>query len=190
MKSSHPFFHISIISILISLFFLLISLEGCAQAYRPRSNWELKEYSNSRLNIYPDEVRKNPEKFSDTQVAWAGIIKQSKFYKTSENIEVDLLLEHHYFDWHENKNAPPLEYYLSSRGEGYFKTRWFFKKDVDLQYIYDRYIPDNLAIVYGVPRSVDADTVIVASNYVRVINKKYYDADFYHYTPKDNNMGN
>ena len=173
-----------ILLILFSFSFLLI---GCIVApytrqYQPISEWESQEFNRANLNIYPNDVRKESNKYSDSTIAWVGIIKDSKI-KTDENgVEIELLLEHHYYSWIEDFSIQQEKMFLSPKGEGFFRTSWFLKKDTNLEQLKASSEMDDLAIVYGNPEKLLEDsTIIIKSTYIRNIGKKWYRTDMMDY---------
>ncbi len=166
------------------IIFIFLLLMNCTKTYRPQSEWEKQEFKKSNFKIYPEDVRKNLDQYLDKKVAWPGIIFETEFYENPENYQLVMLLEHRYYNWEKGANKTGIQYFLSSEGEGWFQTSWYFKKDTEKSYIRKEFSPGNLAFVYGVPDTVVEGDVILTSNYVRVIDEEKYDAEFYHYIPE------
>jgi hypothetical protein len=169
---------------------LLLLLSGCppfphTNDYQPISDWEQREFDEASRDVYPDDVRENLEQYESTVVAWPGIILESTIEEREEDIEVVLLLEHHYYDWLEDYSVQRERIFLSPRGEGLFKTSWSLKKDADLDEIREVSGPGDLAIVYGRPERIEGDMVLVRSTYVRAIDRQWYTTEILDYGRSD-----
>src|SRR5580658_9167719 len=110
------------------LILLAAGLASCATdtAYRPVNRPEKIEFRSDRLDVYPEDVRKDPAHFAKMRVAWAGIIVSNN--TTDEemggHIRMDTLFEHHYYDWAQDDLADGAHLLISPRGEGLFRMRW------------------------------------------------------------------
>ncbi len=164
------------------LLFLLTA--ACTKAYQPHTEWEKEALQKARKDIYPDDVRKDLEKYRTTEVVWPGIIAETEFYENADNYQLVMLLEHHYFNWEREATDRDIRYFLSSQGEGWFQTSWYFKKDTEKSFIDEKFAPGNLAFVYGVPDTVADGDVILTAAYVRTVDRENYDAEFYDYRPE------
>jgi len=168
------------LAVSLSLGALLVA--GCAdpnQPYKVVSEPEKIEWSRDNLDVYPDDVRQNPDQYNDTTVAWAGIVKSTDAREFGDGyIRLTTTFEHHYFDWEQNNNFCGPTYDLSPRGEGLFKANWIARKsDLDADWTTaEAYAgPGKLAIVYGNPIGVDTNGVIqLRYRYLRIIDTKRY----------------
>jgi hypothetical protein len=163
---------------------LLCLLSGCpgSRYYRPVSSWEKQVFDQAKKGIYPDDVRAAPTDYHDTIVAWTGIILENKFIDHPDAIEIQFVLEHHYYDWIEDFGAQREKIFLSPRGEGLFRTSWFIKKESNVEEMKKFASAGNLIIVYGTPSQVNDDTsILVKSSYVRGIDKQLFRTDILDY---------
>lgn len=153
--------------------------------YQPMTSLERNAFKNARLDVYPQDVKSNLSQFKNEDIAWIGIIQESEFYEENSRYEIVLLLEHRYFDWKVDRTGSPNLLFPSTEGEGLFQTRWYLKKDADLEYFMNRFEPGNLGIVYATPDTVIDDVVLVSADYIRVIDKGFFRADQVYYIPED-----
>jgi hypothetical protein len=159
-------------------------LAACASnaPYRPASRPEKIEFRNDRLDIYPEDVRKNPARFGHARLAWAGIILSNSAAEVDlgGKIRMDTVFEHHYFDWEQDNRAGGVRLLISPRGEGLFRARWNLSRkdpDVSATDAMDYAAPGNLAIVYGTPESVDDDgTIVLRYRYIRILDPSHFTA--------------
>ncbi len=103
---------------------LLIGLAGCAtpgsKLFEPESREGKAAYSHARKDIYPQQVRENPERYANDTVVWAGIVKNVELFQSQYGPALMVRIAHHYFDWIEDHGAQPEVFFLSPRGEGDF----------------------------------------------------------------------
>lgn len=157
-------------------------LAGCAAPnlpYEMHSDPENLEWSRDSLDVYPDDVRQDPARYDQTGVAWAGVIRQSEAREFGDGyIRIKTTFEHHYFDWEQNDFTSGPKYDLSPHGEGLFSAEWIVRK-VDMDATADDALnfasPGKLAIIYGIPTSVDTNGVIqLRYHYLHLINADQY----------------
>ena len=79
-----------------------------------------KLYEQARLDVYPDDVRRDPQSYAGTLVAWAGVVQSAKVVQLPHGPALVLIVTHHYFDWIEDHGTQKEIYFLSPRGEGNF----------------------------------------------------------------------
>ncbi|MGA2748835.1 MAG: hypothetical protein ABSG59_08675 [Verrucomicrobiota bacterium] len=155
---------------------------SCASnsSYQPNSDPEQIEFKQARLDVYPEDVRNDPSRYTNTLVVWPGVIRsthaQDEDYRG--RIRAETVLEHHYFDWKQDHGDQGVKLLLSRRGEGAFRVRWHLVKtgpdatSGDAETYAGR---NKLAIVYGTPESVDADgTVVLQYRYMRAVDRAHY----------------
>lgn len=103
---------------------LAAGLSGCAtyssRPFTPAKRGEQKIFGKARKDVYPGQVRKHPARYRNTELAWAGIVKDVKLIHGKHGAGVIVLVQHHYFDWIEDHGAQPQRFFLSPRGEGNF----------------------------------------------------------------------
>jgi hypothetical protein len=166
---------------------LLASCSTTDSAYKPVTKHEQTEFGNDRLDVYPEDVRKDFDHYSKLRVAWAGIILTNDV--TGDDMSanpvgrfrMDTVFQHHYFDWEQDETMDGLRLLVSPRGEGQFRMHWHaVRHDPDatendgLKYA----TPGKLAIVYGTPESIDPDgTIVLAYHYIRIINPAHFSAN-------------
>jgi hypothetical protein len=156
-------------------------LASCAsnQPYQPATKMEKIEYANDRPDIYPEDVRKNIDRYTNTAVAWAGIIQSTdaRDEDIGGKINANTIFAHHYYDWvQEDKDG--IRLVVSPRGEGFFRTDWHLRKiepDADSSNAEKFAAKGKLAIVYGVPKSVDDDgTVVLEYRFLRIVGRDHF----------------
>lgn len=165
-------------------------LFSCAHDYKPytpATAYEKVESPRATVNVYPDDVRTNLDQYTNTIVAWAGVVKDTtaRDRVNSDVMRATTVLEHHYFDWQENRKSGDKQYLISPRGEGAFQVEWDVRRknpqattaDVD------KYAgPGKLAIVYGTPQRVtDNGVVILKYRYLRIIDSKNFNINTFSY---------
>jgi hypothetical protein len=164
---------------------LLVSCSNLRKPYQPTPGFEQIEYRNATVGVYPDEIRSALEKYTNTVVALAGIVKdtRSRDLITGE-FQATTLVEHHYFDWKNLRDASSGAYCVSPRGEGLFTFTWesHRKNAIASTADVDKYAePGKLIVVYGIPKRVDTNGVITLSyRYMRVIDAA--ECNLYSYT--------
>jgi len=63
----------------------MLWLCGCPGAvpgsrlYQPLPKWEAKFFAEARRDVFPRDVRQNPQRFRDDLVVWTGIIKKIEY---------------------------------------------------------------------------------------------------------------
>lgn len=158
-----------------------------AAPYQPVTKAEKTEFTDDRLDFYPDDFRKDPTNHIGIAVAWAGIIRSTDANEkdSGDKIYADTVFEHHYFDWVQDKGPNGFDLSISPRGEGLFRMRWLLDKKTDETSAADAEkfaAPGNLAIVYGVPEKVEPDgTIVMRYRYCRVIDRDHYNTNQYDY---------
>jgi len=158
-----------------------------AEPYQPATKAEKYEFTNDRLDFYPDDYRKDPTNSAGITVAWAGIIKSTDANERDNGSQIfaDTVFEHHYFDWVQEKGPKGIELSVSPRGEGLFKMRWLMDKTGNDSTAYsaeDFAGPGKLAIVYGVPQKVEADgTIVMHYKYLRIIDQDHFNTNEFDY---------
>jgi hypothetical protein len=178
--------------IYILAFFALNVLVSCVShvanvPYQPATKPEKIEFAHDRLDIYPDDFRKNPMAHSGVAVAWAGIIRSTEAYEkdVGDKIVADTVFEQHYFDWVQDGEGQDVRLAVSPRGEGLFRTRWTLDKTIQEAGAKsaERYAaPGKLAIVYGVPESVDTNgTVVLKYRYLRILGVDHFSTNQFDY---------
>ena len=95
---------------------------GCPVAssicYTGASDAERKLLTQADRRVFPDDVRKDVDRFKKVPVAWTGIIRAIRPGPAPGTSELDI--EHHYWDWIEDHSIQKAKAFLSQRGEGSF----------------------------------------------------------------------
>lgn len=168
---------------------LLILLSGClpgSRVYRPVSAWEQQAFDHANRNIFPDDVKTSLANYQYSTIAWPGIVLENKFIDHPDAVEIQFVLEHHYYDWIEDFGMQRERIFLSPRGEGSFRTSWFIKKESNLEEMKTFSSVGNLVIVYGTPTKINDDkSIMVKCTYIRGIDKQWYRADMLDYGRPD-----
>jgi hypothetical protein len=106
------------------LLLVALSCVACfpsSRIYRPTS--DLLRGLHGRIDVFPDDVRKDPAKFSGQMVLWTGIVRAKTAVKQEQRDLVEILFEHHYWDFVEDFGLQEAHDFLSPRGEGMFVVR-------------------------------------------------------------------
>ncbi|HEY3860268.1 MAG TPA: hypothetical protein VGO59_00135 [Verrucomicrobiae bacterium] len=144
--------------------------------YHPATPPEKVELDRARLNVYPEDVRKDLPAYAAMHVAWAGIIVTNNATEdeASGKIHMATLFDNHYFDWEQKGRGPDAKLAISPRGEGLFRMNWNLsrkKEDASQTDAMKYAAPGNLAIVYGTPLSIGTDGMIdLRYHYIRVLD--------------------
>lgn len=157
----------------------LVSCESNAP-YEPANKPERIEFKRARLEVYPDDVRKDLAHYVNTPVAWVGVIRSTDAQEDDfgGRISAESVFEQHYFDWQQDTDACGVNLLVSPRGEGAFSCHWQMRKTDNDASAYDAEKfahAGKLAIVYGVPESVTADgTVVLKYCYLRILSRAHF----------------
>jgi hypothetical protein len=174
--------------IFVLAFFALNILVSCAShtcgvsnvPYQPATKPEKIEFARDRLDVFPDDVRKDPATHTNVTVMWAGIIRSTEAFEenSSSKIVADTVFEHHYFDWVQDGKGRGTKLSVSPRGEGLFCAKWHMDKigDASCAESAEKYAgPGKLAIVYGIPEQVDTNgTVVLKYRYLRIFDTDHF----------------
>lgn len=143
---------------------------GLVRTYKCASAAEQSAFNMAARNIYPDDIRITPEGYLHRcVVAWAGILIESELSEGEDEVVVDLLVEHHHFDWLEDFKVSENIFVLSRRGEGSFSARWILSKSYGIEAVREWTRAGNMVVVYGQPVSVDRGVIELAPTHVRFI---------------------
>ena len=105
-------------------FIALLLLTGCppgpySKAYQGSSDMERKLFTEARRDVYPDDVRRAPETFRKSTLAWPGIVVSAEPDPKDSDFST-VVVEHHYWDWIEDHSIQRAKAFLSPRSEGTF----------------------------------------------------------------------
>jgi len=153
----------------ISLFILFLAgvsilTTGCpgiapgSRAYRPLPQWETKFSAQANRNVFPNDVRQNPDSYTNTLVAWTGIITNIEYFTNPAPRMVRFTAEHHYFDWVEDISIQRERFFLSPRGEGSFAVQWIAESSEDQKFV-DQFAVGDMIVAYGYP-------TVIRTNYI------------------------
>ena len=183
------------IRIFVAAFFALTVLVSCVsngpragnESYQPVTKPEQIEFARDRLDVYPDDLRKDPATYAGKGVVWAGIILSTDARDEDESgrIVADTVFEHHYFNGVQYNNGRGVELFVSPRGEGLFRAQWRLDKTgrgASAENAEQYAGPGKLALVYGVPEKVDADgTVVLKYRYLRILGLDQFSTNKFDY---------
>lgn len=162
-------------------------LFGCGTNvnYRAANKPESMEIMKDTLNVYPGDVRRNLELYTNDGVAWAGIIVRTEAKTGADGlIHAVTTFEHHYFDWLEDRRFGGVQLNVSPRGEGLFRTDWVLRGNIPeagSPEAENFASPGKLAIVYGVPEKVEDGTVVLRYRFLRVVDADDYNTNRFDY---------
>jgi hypothetical protein len=160
--------------------FLLIGIfAGCAvvaprsRAYLPLPKWEAQFAAKARRDVFPNAVRHNPQKFTNTLVVWTGIIRSIDLFDDERTRIARFTADHHYFDWKENSG--PERFILSKRGEGQFAAAWRAEPLEDQKFV-EQFAVGDMLIAYGYPSLIRSNVVgLYPTHNLRAIKPPYYE---------------
>jgi hypothetical protein len=146
-----------------SLTILCSLLLGCpevapgSKTYAPaHGSYEAGLFPQARRDVFPSDVRANPQGNRGQILLWSGIVKESLI----EGALSVTMYEHHYWDWVEDYGSQQEIAFLSPRGEGSFMCKRqlsAFSKDPGASLSN----PGEMAIVYGTVDGVKPDGTVV-----------------------------
>ena len=153
-----------------------------SRAYRPLPQWETKFAAQARRDVFPNDVRERPDGFTNTLVAWTGVITNIQHFADPPPGMVRFYAVHHYFDWIEDFSIQRERFFLSPRGEGAFAIQWFIAPTPDAQKFVDQFAVGDMLVAYGYP-------TVIRSNYIaldpamnlRAIKPEWYRTDILDY---------
>jgi hypothetical protein len=87
--------------------------------YGGASDAERKLLQEARRDVYPDDVRPDPQRFRKSTLAWPGIVRDVQPDPVDPALW-QVIVEHHYWDWMEDHSIQKAKAFLSPRGEGEF----------------------------------------------------------------------
>jgi hypothetical protein len=162
-------------------------LFACASnvIYRAASKPESAEMKKDMLDVYPGDIRRNLELYTNAGVGWAGIILRTEAETGADGlIHAVTTFEHHYFDWEEDCHFGGVQLNISPRGEGLFRTDWVLRRknaEAGGAAAESFASPGKLAIVYGVPEKVENGTVVLRYRFLRVVDADDYNTNRFDY---------
>jgi hypothetical protein len=121
-----------------------------SHAYRPLPQWEAKFSAQANRNVFPNDVRQQPDSFTNTLVAWTGIITNIEYFTNLSPRMARFTAVHHYFDWVEDISIQRERFFMSPRGEGCFAVEWIAESPDDQKFVNQFAIGDML-VAYGYP---------------------------------------
>lgn len=139
-------------------------LAGCAglipgsRHYVAVSPREAAVLNGAALDVFPDDVRRDPTRYTKTLVAWAGIVRSYEMRTEDGSLVIRFDVEHRYFDWIEDSGVQLERYFLSPRGEGMFRAAWAMPLEMRDTIAKQLHTGDML-VVYGIPSEVRNDVV-------------------------------
>jgi len=99
---------------------LLSLLTACpaphTRSYQPVSSWEKQALDRANRNVFPDDIRSDLTRYRNTLIAWPGVVLGTEFVEQQDKIEIQFVLEHHYYDWLEDFSIQREKIFLSPRG--------------------------------------------------------------------------
>lgn len=158
------------------------------RAYKPFSSEEEKYYSKCIKTVFPSDIKKEPNAHGDDIVAWAGVIKKINTKVEGEFLQLQITLEHRYYDWLEDFSVRREKILLSPRGEGVFFVNWAVPLIIKEKVLKEVTIND-LIISYGNPQEMeDGQISLSPTMYLRAISKKFWRDDVLNYGKPEKKM--
>jgi len=94
-----------------------------SRVYQPTGGPEARVFGRAAQDVYPDDVRAEPQRYVKMLVAWPGILRSYELTKDDETATIKLVLEHRYFDWIEDFSPRRERYFLSPVARAHFGRR-------------------------------------------------------------------
>jgi hypothetical protein len=177
--------------LLVLVIMLSVILSGCpfgiapgSRAYQPLPKWEARFYAEARRDIFPNDVRPDPNKYAKTLLAWTGVITNIDYHTENDGLHgVKITAEHHYFDWIEDSGIQREVFFLSPRGEGMFAACWWIEPNQpNAQKFVDQFAVGDMLIAYGYPSMVRNNVIeLYPTQNMRAIKPKWYRTDILDY---------
>jgi hypothetical protein len=76
-----------------------------SKEYAGSSDAERKLLGEARRDIYPDDVRRQPEQYRKATLAWSGIVTSAGPDPRDAQYS-EVVIAHHYWDWIEDQFDP------------------------------------------------------------------------------------
>lgn len=154
--------------------------------YTPRTPEDRRHFAEARRDIFPNDVRANPEAYAKQKVAWAGVVAETKLVSLKGQSTLLVVIDHHYFDWIEDHGAQREVFFLSPRGEGKLVILLAAKRDSMTQGEIDAAIPvGSMAVVIGTPKKPVDDApgapLIFLYDSFQFIDRQWYRTDMFDY---------
>jgi hypothetical protein len=170
------------------LLFSIFTISGCmpleegTRPYEPLPQWEKGYFDKARRDVYPDDVRRDPQKYRATLVAWTGIIKDIKF-KSNKSYQIAVLtMKHHYFDWIEDEGDQQAKFFLSPKGEGDFALAYVGSQAEDSKSFISQFSVGDMIIAYGFPTEIKNSVVGLSPvKNIRSVNPEWFRTDILEY---------
>jgi hypothetical protein len=166
---------------------VITAVSGCAgvvpgsRPYTPLPKFEAKFFGQAKRDVFPDDVRKQPERFKDVLVVWTGIIRSVDYHNDGMSRVARITAEHVYFDWIEDFGIQHERFFLSPRGEGLFAAAWRIESPSDQQFIEQCAVGD-LLIAYGKPSLIKDKVVgLFPTENIRGIKPEWFRRDILDY---------
>ena len=151
-------------------------LAGCATiekgAYHPRSGKEKQAFARANRDVTPSAVKKDFQTLKNSELAWAGVIKDVQYKETERTIQVAFEVDHRHFDWKDYGGGEP--YRLSIEGDGIFIVGWVVDKPTRISYLKSLAKPGDMLIAYGKPYRMTDGVVQLAATAVRPVSSGDY----------------
>ena len=156
----------------------LFLLTGCppgpySKAYQGSSETERKLLTEARRDVYPDDVRKEPETFRKATLAWPGVVVSVE-PDPNDPLFSTVVVEHHYWDWIEDHSIQKAKAFLSPRGEGKFVCH------AERQTLPNVELKNTMTVAYVRPVGVK-DQVLHAACIMRFFPRDWYATDVMDY---------
>jgi hypothetical protein len=152
-----------------------------SRAYQPLSQWEAKSAAQARRDVFPNDVRQHPDSFTNTLVAWTGVITNIEYFTNVSPRLVRFTAAHHYFDWIEDSSNQRETFFLSPRGEGGFAAQWVAQTANDQKFV-DQFAIGDMLIAYGYPSVISGNYVALNPlQSLRAVKPQWYRTDMLDY---------
>jgi len=148
-----------------------------SRPYTPAGQQERDLLPTATRKIFPDDVRATPEKYSQTLVAWSGVLDQAEWLD-ADHTRAKFTITHHYWDWIEDYSVQKAVAFMSPRGEGIFNCiRATSTKGAELPK------PGSMAITYGIPLQVSSENgeITLDCKEISFASESWYSTDIWDY---------
>ncbi|HND02750.1 MAG TPA: hypothetical protein PK782_11790 [Nitrospira sp.] len=168
-------------AIIPAIVLMSVVLSGCplprSEMYKGFSEAEKSYFATADLGVFPNDARKDVERYQASLVAWPGFITELNSIQKDSAYFTRIVVEHHYYDWILDHSIQKEKYFLSPRGEGVFTTLCPSKlKDENVTKDLN-----NMLIVYGKPEKVEDGMLHVTCDYAAFIKREWVRTDIFDY---------
>lgn len=174
---------------------LVIVLTGCTsmlphtKKFEPGGPQEKMYFDLSDGTIFPDDVRKDPKKYSKVIVSWTGVIESVEFDEASNDDTKSFWIfraKHHYYDWLLDYSIQREKFFLSPKGEGKFTVIVPVKKyganaENFKKQVLESFAKGDMIVAYGTPDKVENESIRLSNGFANSVPARYFSTKYLTY---------